>query len=101
MGVARLPCQCEVARDGSLAYEPARVIALIIDVVLPVFTLVLAGYLAGRLGLLGGASSEALNRFVYWMALPALLFVAMARVPVREVLNVPFLVAFAGGMTVC
>jgi malonate transporter and related proteins len=91
----------QVARIGRLAYEPARVIAPILDVVLPVFSLVLAGYLAGRLGLLGGASSEALNRFVYWMALPALLFVAMTRVPVREVFNIPFLVAFAGGMTAC
>jgi hypothetical protein len=34
------------------------------------------------------------------MALPALLFVAMAKVPVRDVLNWPFLTAFAGGMTI-
>lgn len=76
-------------------------LAPIINVVLPVFGLILAGYVAGRAGLLGGASSEALNRFVYWMALPALLFVSMARVPARDVLNLPFLAAFGGGMAAC
>jgi malonate transporter and related proteins len=77
------------------------VVAPIVDVILPVFALILAGYVAGRRGLLGPASSEALNRFVYWMALPALLFVSMARVPVADVFNLPFLAAFAGGMTAC
>jgi malonate transporter and related proteins len=72
----------------------------IFNVALPVFSLILAGYLAGRMGWLGSESSDALNRFVYWMALPALLFVAMAKVPVREVLNWPFLGAFGGGMTI-
>jgi predicted permease len=74
-------------------------VAPIFNVALPVFGLILAGYLAGRLGWLGSESSDALNRFVYWMALPALLFVAMAKVPVADVLNWPFLAAFAGGMT--
>jgi len=66
----------------------------VIDVVLPVFGLILCGFLAGRFRLLGEASSEALNRFVYWFALPALLFVSMARVPAREILNGPFIAAY-------
>lgn len=70
----------------------------IVNVVLPVFAIMLAGYLAGRAGLLGEASSQALNGFVYYMALPALFFVSMARVPVEEVLHWPFLIAFGGGM---
>ncbi|MBX6370398.1 MAG: AEC family transporter [Rhodospirillales bacterium] len=73
--------------------------APIFNVALPVFGLILAGYLSGRMGWLGSESSTALNRFVYWMALPALLFVGMAKVPVREVLNWPFLAAFGGGTT--
>jgi malonate transporter and related proteins len=72
----------------------------VFDVVLPVFGLILVGYLAGRFKLLGPESSEALNRFVYFFALPALLFVGMARVPVAKVFNLPFLAAFLGGIAV-
>ena len=70
----------------------------VFDVVLPVFGLILVGYLAGRFRLLGQESSEALNRFVYFFALPALLFVGVARVPAHDVLNLPFLAAFMGGV---
>ncbi|MEZ5826191.1 MAG: AEC family transporter [Geminicoccaceae bacterium] len=66
------------------------------DVVLPVFAIVAAGYACGWKRLLGGESSEALNGFVYWVALPALLFKAMASVDLAEVWNAPFLAAFAG-----
>ena len=76
------------------------VAAAVLDVVLPVFGIVLAGYLCGRFGLLGQASSEALNSFVYFVALPALFFVSMARVPVADVLNLPFLAAFGGGVLI-
>jgi malonate transporter len=72
----------------------------VIDVVLPVFGLILVGYLAGRFKLLGQESSEALNRFVYFFALPSLLFVGMARVSAHEVLNLPFLAAFMGGIVI-
>jgi predicted permease len=67
------------------------------NVVLPVFGIILAGYLCGRFRLLGDASSEALNRFVYFVALPALFFIAMARVPLSDILNLPFLAAYGGG----
>lgn len=72
----------------------------VVDVVLPVFGLILVGYLAGRFQLLGPESSEALNRFVYFFALPALLFVGMARVPVDRVFNLPFIAAFLGGVVI-
>ncbi len=51
----------------------------VVNVALPVFAIILAGYLSARAGLLGQATSEALSRFVYWAALPPLLFPAMAR----------------------
>lgn len=70
----------------------------VINVVLPVFAIVLAGYFAGRFKLLGAESSEALNRFVYFVALPALFFISMSRVEITEVFNGPFLAAFCGGM---
>lgn len=70
----------------------------VVDVVVPVFAIMLTGYLAGRFKLLGAASSEALNRFVYYVALPALFFISMARVEIHEALHGPFLAAFGGGL---
>ena len=72
----------------------------IVNVVLPVFGIILAGYLAGRGRLLGEGSSEALNGFVYFVALPALFFVSMARVPLAQILNGPFLIAYVGGLLI-
>jgi len=72
----------------------------IINAVLPVFAIILCGYLAGRFGVLGAESSEALNRFVYWIALLVLLFHSMARVRPDEILNWPFIGAFTSGLMV-
>ncbi|AIQ92557.1 MULTISPECIES: AEC family transporter [Methylobacterium] len=43
-------------------------------VVLPIFALIFAGWLARRIGVLGAAATTELNRFVVFLALPALLF---------------------------
>lgn len=63
----------------------------IVGAVLPVFGLVGCGYLAGRLGLVSQASSVALNQFVYAFALPAMLFVAVYRGSLDEILSGSFL----------
>jgi len=68
----------------------------ILDVVLPVFGIILAGYLCGRFRILGEASTDALNRFVYFVALPALFVISMARVEIGDILNGPFLIALGG-----
>ena len=59
----------------------------------PVFALVGCGVLAGRFRLINPGSSEALNRFVYAFSLPALLFVAVYRGSLEEILNGTFLLA--------
>lgn len=43
-------------------------------IVLPIFALVFAGWLARRIGVLGPNATTELNRFVVYLALPALLF---------------------------
>ncbi|MCJ2125487.1 AEC family transporter [Methylobacterium sp. J-077] len=43
-------------------------------VVLPIFALIFSGWLARRIGVLGAAATTELNRFVVFLALPALLF---------------------------
>lgn len=70
----------------------------ILNIVLPVFGIILAGYLSRYFNLLDGTSSEALNRFVYYIALPPLLFLSTARVPLQEMLNWPFIAAYLAGL---
>jgi len=69
----------------------------VLNVVLPVFAVILAGYGAGRMGWLGEASSEALNRFVYYCALPALFFGSLARIEPARIFDPSFLAAYTGG----
>jgi len=70
----------------------------ILNIVLPVFAIVAAGYLCGARGLLGEDSSVALNRFVYWVALPAMLFRAMATVDLQRDLDPDFFIGFLGAI---
>jgi malonate transporter len=70
----------------------------ILNVSLPVFAIILGGYLAARSGLLGQGSTAALNAFVYYFALPPLLFLSMARVPLGEIFHWSYLGAYVGGV---
>ncbi|HZN99595.1 MAG TPA: AEC family transporter [Burkholderiales bacterium] len=60
---------------------------------LPVFGLVACGYVAGRFHIVTQASSQALNQFVYAFALPSMLFVAVYRGSLEEILSGAFLLA--------
>src|SRR5262245_41231713 len=66
----------------------------LINVVVPVFGLILTGYLAGRFEVLGPESAAALTRFVYYFAFPAALFVFSARAPIDKTFNWPFIWAY-------
>ena len=68
---------------------------------LPVFGLVLCGWAAGRLRLVGAESSDALNQFVYYFALPAMLFAAVVRGSLDEIFNLPFLVGVVVATLAC
>lgn len=70
----------------------------VVNVVLPVFAIVLAGFACGRLRLLGPGGSEALNGFVYFAALPALFFGSLAKVELSQIFNWPYLGAYLLGM---
>ena len=72
----------------------------IFDVALPVFAIVLCGYLAGRTKILGLGMSEALNGFTYYFALPALFFIATARTPIAQILDWPFLATTLSGICI-
>lgn len=68
-------------------------LAPVFGAVLPVFGLIACGYLAGRFHIVTQASSQALNQFVYAFALPAMLFVAVYRGSLEEILSGAFLLA--------
>src|SRR5215470_16756435 len=72
----------------------------VLNAALPVFALILAGYLAARFGILGPAATDSINRFVVYLALPALLFQVMATIAWHDLANAAFLAAFSGGMMV-
>jgi len=69
----------------------------LINVVIPVFGLILTGYLAGRFEVLGPESAAALTRFVYYFAFPAALFAFSARAPIDKMFNWPFIWAYVCG----
>ncbi len=70
----------------------------VLNIVLPVFGIILAGVLSRKTGLLGADSAEALNKFVFFIALPPLLFLSCARVPLDQVFNWPFLATYTSGV---
>ncbi len=69
----------------------------IAGVLFPVFGIILCGYLAGRFNVLGPTSAEALNRFVYYFALPPLLFTLTAEARLADIANWPFIFAYLAG----
>ncbi len=66
----------------------------IFNVALPIFGVILAGYLAGRWRILGGEATAALTAFVSYFALPVLFFGTLARTPVKAVLDPALMTGF-------
>jgi malonate transporter len=67
-------------------------LSVIVNAVFPLFALILLGYVSARKRLLGPGAVDSLNKFVVWLALPALLFQAMAKITWDQV-NQPGFVA--------
>ncbi len=72
----------------------------VLNAALPIFALILTGYGSARLGILGRAATDSLNRFAVFLALPALLFQAMTRITPEQIGQAGFAAAFAGGIAV-
>jgi malonate transporter len=69
--------------------------------VLPVFAIIVTGWLAGWLGYLSRSLADGLVHFAYNVAMPALLIVTIAQEPARNLLEWRFLLAFGGGSMLC
>jgi malonate transporter and related proteins len=73
----------------------------IADLILPVFAVILSGWIVGYTGYLSRTLSDALIHFAYNIAMPALLIVTIAQEPSRSLINWRFLAAFGGGSLLC
>ncbi|WP_437613155.1 AEC family transporter [Erwinia sp. V71] len=71
-----------------------------LTVVLPVFALIFVGWLARKTNMLGAGATSELNRFVVWLALPALLFDIIAHAQWREIFQPDFILVSGIGMLV-
>src|SRR5262249_27675613 len=83
---------------GSHSENPSVRIA---DLILPVFAVILTGWIVGYTGYLSRALSDALIHFAYNIAMPALLIVTISQEPAHSLINWRFLVAFGGGSLLC
>jgi malonate transporter and related proteins len=66
-----------------------------LQILLPVFALVFAGFACRRRGVLGSSAASELNRFVVWLALPALVFDIMAHATWQQFYQPAFVATFA------
>lgn len=65
-----------------------------LSVVIPIFGLVLAGYICRRAGIFSAAATSELNRFVVWLGLPALFFHITAKADWADLYRPGFTLAF-------
>ncbi|MDC1287893.1 AEC family transporter [Gammaproteobacteria bacterium] len=64
------------------------------------FAILVSGYLAARLKLLPDTASQVLSRFVFVIALPALIFSSLSHISIAEFFNWQYIGALGGGMLI-
>lgn len=72
----------------------------VFNILLPIFTIIALGYIAGIKNIVPVSGAKSLNNFVFYIALPALLFKATATAPFRELFNWPFIIINLAGISV-
>lgn len=83
------------------ATRAAPPMSAVIHVVLPIFALILVGYVCRRTGRLGETAASELNLFVIWLCLPSLLFNATATATWQQIWHPGFvLVTIIGTIAV-
>ena len=68
----------------------------VVTVILPIFALILIGYVCRKTNRLGPHAASEINRFVVWLALPALLFGVTANASWDSLWQPGFVLAFGG-----
>src|SRR6516162_559719 len=73
----------------------------VLNSALPIFALILTGFICGFFGVFDRTATDNLNRFAVYLALPSLMFVAMSKISLDQVRQLGFVAAFSGGFSVC
>lgn len=73
----------------------------LIDVILPVFLVIGAGYTTTRTGFLSASHIEGLMKFTQSFAIPCLLFRAIATIDLEQGFDSSLLISFYGGAALC
>ena len=81
-----------------LPFRWRSTMSTVLNVLLPIFGLILIGYICRRTNRLGPTAASEMNRFVVWLGLPALLFSLTAKADWAHIWQPGFLLAFTGGM---
>ena len=76
-------------------------ISSVFSTILPIFGLIFLGYVASRFAWMPAGSAKPLNHFVFYFALPAILFLGVAEAPARALLNYNFIFANLGAAVIC
>ncbi len=71
-------------------------VGVVIDIVAPIFGVVICGFIAGRVRLLDKAAIRGISIYVFNLAIPLLLFYAMAKMDLPDVLPWSYLLAYYG-----
>jgi malonate transporter and related proteins len=72
----------------------------VLNSALPIFALILTGFICGYFGVFDRRATDNLNRFAIYLALPSLMFVAMSKITPDQVRQLGFVGAFCGGFSI-
>lgn len=68
----------------------------VLNIITPIFGIVTLGFVLARAGVFGAAASEALTRFMFYVAVPAMLFRTLATTALPERVPWSYIAAFYG-----
>jgi malonate transporter and related proteins len=71
----------------------------VLNSALPIFALILTGFICGYFGVFDRTATDNFNRFAVYLALPSLMFVAMSKITPDQVRELGFVGAFVGGFS--
>src|SRR6202007_1243173 len=72
----------------------------VLNSALPIFALILTGFICGYFSVFDKTATDNLNRFAVYLALPSLMFVAMSKITPDQVRQFGFIGAFFGGSSI-
>ena len=85
---------------AALFLQVCRAVSRVLSIVLPIFALILLGYVCRKTNRLGERAASEINRMVVWLCLPALIFKVTATALWSEIWQPAFIATFIIGCLV-